>query len=104
MTVDPCSTCGGDGRVRKSKSNNVTIPAGVEDGMRLRLNSQGSAGRNGGPPGDLFVFVSVRPHPELQREGMTIYSEVSVCSCAKKISISQEWEVLFVEGDVFTVC
>jgi molecular chaperone DnaJ len=95
MTVDPCSTCGGDGRVRKSKSNNVTIPAGVEDGMRLRLNSQGSAGRNGGPAGDLFVFVSVRPHPELQREGMTIYSEVSVCSCAKKLAFFRNGRYCF---------
>jgi molecular chaperone DnaJ len=78
MTVDPCSTCGGDGRVRKAAVMNVSIPGGIEDGIRLRLTKQGSAGRYGGPPGDLFVGVSVRPHPELRREGMTIYSDVSV--------------------------
>lgn len=74
----PCETCGGDGRVRKSKRISLTIPGGVEDGTRLRVSREGNAGRRGGPPGDLYVCVTVKDHAELRREGMTIYSDVSV--------------------------
>ena len=77
-TRTPCSACGGDGRMRKTKRISLTIPGGVEDGTRLRVGSEGNAGRKGGPPGDLFVYVSVKPHPELTRNGQTIYSDVSV--------------------------
>jgi molecular chaperone DnaJ len=78
MSSTPCGTCGGDGRVRKSRTINVTIPAGVEDGTRLRISGEGSVGRKGGPPGDLYVYMSVKEHPELRREGQTVYSDVSV--------------------------
>lgn len=77
----PCDACGGDGRVRKSKRISLTIPGGVEDGTRLRVSSEGNAGRRGGPPGDLYVAVGVKDHPELRREGMTIYSDVTVRPC-----------------------
>ena len=74
----PCDSCGGDGRVRKSKRISLTIPGGVEDGTRLRVSREGNTGRRGGPPGDLYVCVTVKDHAELRREGMTIYSDVSV--------------------------
>ena len=57
----PCGTCGGDGRVRKSKKINLRIPAGVDDGSRLRVRGEGNAGRRGGENGDLYVFLSVKP-------------------------------------------
>jgi hypothetical protein len=76
----PCGVCGGDGRVRKPKRISLTIPGGVEDGTRLRVSREGNAGRRGGPPGDLYVCVNVKDHPELRREGMTIFSDVSVRS------------------------
>lgn len=78
MMSTPCGTCGGDGRVRKPKTISVAVPAGIEGGTRLRVNGEGSAGRNGGPPGDLFVLMGVKEHPELRRDGMTVYSDVSV--------------------------
>lgn len=78
MASTPCGTCGGDGRVRKSKKINVKVPAGIENGARLRVSGEGSAGRLGGPPGDLFVYMSVKNHAELRRDGTTIFSDVSV--------------------------
>jgi len=74
----PCGTCGGDGRVRKSKRLEVTIPAGVDNGSRLRVRNEGNAGRKGGPPGDLFVFIQVRNNPKLRREGTTIHVDVDI--------------------------
>lgn len=74
----PCNTCGGDGRVRKSKKISVRVPAGVDNGSRLRVRGEGNAGRKGGETGDLYVFLTVRDHPDLRREGTTIHSDVSV--------------------------
>eukprot|EP00270_Netrium_digitus_P003163 TRINITY_DN1357_c0_g1_i4.p1 TRINITY_DN1357_c0_g1~~TRINITY_DN1357_c0_g1_i4.p1 ORF type:complete len:462 (+),score=107.12 TRINITY_DN1357_c0_g1_i4:44-1387(+) len=77
-TFQPCNTCGGDSRVRKTKRISLKIPAGVDNGSRLRVKSEGNSGSLGGPSGDLFVFVSVRPHPELKREGKDILYQVKV--------------------------
>ena len=71
-TSTPCSTCSGDGRVRKTKKISLKVPAGVDTGSKLRVRSEGNAGKRGGPPGDLYVFVSVRPDPELKRDGNNI--------------------------------
>ncbi|KAJ3679309.1 hypothetical protein LUZ60_017320 [Juncus effusus] len=68
----PCSNCGGDGRVRKSKRISLKVPAGVDSGSRLRVRSEGSAGRRGGPPGDLYVFIEVLSDPVLKRDGTNI--------------------------------
>lgn len=68
----PCNTCGGDGRVRRTKKISLKVPAGVDSGSRLRVRSEGNAGRRGGPPGDLYVFINVRSDPELKREGNNI--------------------------------
>ncbi|OAE32060.1 hypothetical protein AXG93_2278s1400 [Marchantia polymorpha subsp. ruderalis] len=68
----PCNTCGGDGRVRKTKRISLKVPAGVDSGSRLRVRSEGNAGRRGGPPGDLYVFINVRSDPELKRDGNNI--------------------------------
>uniref|UniRef100_A0A5B7AI05 DNAJ heat shock family protein n=1 Tax=Davidia involucrata TaxID=16924 RepID=A0A5B7AI05_DAVIN len=68
----PCNTCGGDGRVRKSKRISLRVPAGVDSGSRLRVRSEGNAGRRGGPPGDLFVIIDVLPDPILKRDDTNI--------------------------------
>ncbi|WOH04914.1 hypothetical protein DCAR_0624326 [Daucus carota subsp. sativus] len=68
----PCTTCSGDGRVRKSKRISLKVPAGVDGGSRLRVRSEGNAGRRGGPPGDLFVMIDVMPDPVLKREDTNI--------------------------------
>src|SRR5205085_3665877 len=75
---DPCATCGGAGRVREEKQISVKIPAGVDDGSRLRVAGEGEAGFNGGPAGDLYVFVSVREHEKFQRRDYDIHSEQAV--------------------------
>ncbi|KAL0323359.1 UNVERIFIED_CONTAM: Chaperone protein dnaJ A7A, chloroplastic [Sesamum angustifolium] len=68
----PCNTCGGEGRVRRSKRITLKVPAGVDSGSRLRVRSEGNAGQRGGPPGDLFVIIEVRPDPVLKRDDTNI--------------------------------
>ncbi|MGE4279912.1 MAG: molecular chaperone DnaJ [Magnetospirillum sp.] len=75
---DPCRVCGGQGKVRKDKTLSVTIPAGVEDGTRIRLAGEGEAGMRGAPPGDLYIFLSVKPHRLFQRDGANIYCRVPI--------------------------
>jgi molecular chaperone DnaJ len=73
---NPCKVCQGAGRVQRDRTLNVTIPAGVEDGTRIRLTGEGEAGLRGAPPGDLYVDVGVRPHAIFQREGPNIMVRV----------------------------
>ena len=73
---NPCKVCLGAGRVQRDRTLNVTIPAGVEDGTRIRLSGEGEAGLRGAPGGDLYVDVGVRPHPLFQREGPNIMVRV----------------------------
>ncbi len=75
---DPCRACGGSGRTRKEKALSVTIPAGVEDGTRIRLAGEGEAGVRGAPPGDLYIFLSVKPHRFFQREGANLHCRVPI--------------------------
>src|SRR5687767_1033932 len=75
---DPCVTCGGAGRLREEKKISVKIPAGVDDGSRLRVAGEGEAGFNGGPSGDLYVFISVNDHPKFTRRDYDIHSEHAV--------------------------
>jgi molecular chaperone DnaJ len=75
---DPCKDCGGQGRVTKERTLSVNIPAGVEDGTRIRLASEGEAGLRGGPSGDLYIFLSVRPHEFFQRDGADLFCKVPV--------------------------
>ncbi|MBF0248151.1 MAG: molecular chaperone DnaJ [Alphaproteobacteria bacterium] len=75
---DPCRACSGSGRVHKEKTLNVTIPAGVEDGTRIRLAGEGEAGVRGAPPGDLYIFLSIRPHRIFERDGANIHVRVPV--------------------------
>ncbi|KZV42820.1 DNAJ heat shock family protein, partial [Dorcoceras hygrometricum] len=70
--ITPCNTCSGDGRVRKSKRISLKVPAGVDSGSRLRVRSEGNAGRRGGPPGDLFVIIDIIPDPVLKRDDTNI--------------------------------
>ena len=75
---DPCANCGGQGRVNKERTLSVNIPAGVEDGTRIRLAGEGEAGLRGGPTGDLYIFLSVRPHEFFQRDGADLFCKVPV--------------------------
>src|SRR5271170_2852917 len=74
----PCSSCAGAGRVRKEKALSVSIPAGVEDGTRIRLAGEGEAGLRGAPAGDLYIFVSIAPHRFFQRDGANVFCRVPI--------------------------
>jgi molecular chaperone DnaJ len=75
---DPCRTCGGTGRVRRDKTLEVSVPPGVEDGTRIRLTGEGEIGMRGSPPGDLYVFLSIKPHRFFQREGADLQCRVPI--------------------------
>jgi len=80
----PCEKCGGRGRVRRTRRVKVKVPAGVDDGARLRLAGEGEPGDRGARPGDLYVVIRVRPHPLFERDGADIYStaEIGVAQAA----------------------
>jgi molecular chaperone DnaJ len=75
---DPCGSCSGSGRVVKERNLSVNIPAGVEDGTRIRLAGEGEAGLRGGPAGDLYIFLSLKPHEFFQRDGADIFCRVPI--------------------------
>ena len=75
---DSCEVCSGAGRVAKERTLSVNIPAGVEDGTRIRLAGEGEAGMRGGPPGDLYIFLSIRPHEFFQRDGADLFCRVPI--------------------------
>ena len=75
---NPCAACSGAGRVTRERSLSVNIPAGVEDGTRIRLSGEGEAGMRGGPSGDLYIFLSIKPHPFFQRDGADLFCQVPI--------------------------
>jgi molecular chaperone DnaJ len=75
---DPCGTCHGAGRTKGHKTLSVKIPAGVDDGDRVRLSGEGESGVNGGPPGDLYVVVQLKAHSVFQREGADLHCEMPI--------------------------
>ena len=78
MIANPCTTCSGAGRVKHQKTLQVRIPSGVDEGDRVRLTSEGEPGVNGGPPGDLYVQVHIKPHPVFQRDHDDLHCEMPV--------------------------
>ncbi|MCO6386934.1 molecular chaperone DnaJ [Aliihoeflea sp. 40Bstr573] len=75
---DPCRKCAGQGRVTEERALSVNIPAGIEDGTRIRLAGEGEAGLRGGPSGDLYIFLSLKPHEFFQRDGADLYCKVPI--------------------------
>jgi molecular chaperone DnaJ len=92
----PCASCAGSGRVMRERTLSVNIPSGVEDGTRIRLASEGEAGVRGGPPGDLYIFLSIGAHPFFQREGADLHcrAPVSLVTAA----LGGEFEVPTIDG------
>jgi molecular chaperone DnaJ len=76
--VTPCRACNGEGRVRKYRTVSVKIPPGVDNGSRLRISGEGELGSHGGPPGDLYIIISVKPHKFFKRQGLDLYCEVPI--------------------------
>jgi molecular chaperone DnaJ len=92
----PCASCAGSGRVMRERTLSVNIPSGVEDGTRIRLASEGEAGVRGGPPGDLYIFLSIGAHPFFQREGADLHCRVPVSMVTA--ALGGEFEVPTIDG------
>lgn len=92
----PCKTCNATGRVRKEKTIDVKIPSGVDDGTRIRIAGAGEAGMRGGPSGDLYVFITIRPHKIFKREGKDIYCRIPITMMTA--SLGGEIEVPTIDG------
>ena len=94
----PCSTCKGKGKVRKNRNLEVKVPAGTDDGLRLRMSGEGEAGTRGGPPGDLYIYLNVKPHSLFQRDGNDVWCEVPLTMV--KAALGSEIEVPTLDGKV----
>ena len=95
---DPCSPCAGSGRVKRNKTLEVKIPAGIDDGMRIRSTGNGEPGMNGGPPGDLYVEIHIKQHAVFQRDGDDLHCEMPISFA--KAAIGGEIEVPTLTGKV----
>ena len=95
---DPCEDCNGRGRIRKTKTLSVKVPAGVDDGDRIRLSGEGEAGRNGGPPGDLYVEIRVHSHKLFTRDGADLACEVPISVATA--TLGGEVELPTLDGNV----
>ena len=98
VIMDPCAECHGRGRVPKTKHLSVKVPAGVDDGDRIRLSGEGEAGRNDGPPGDLYVEIRVNPHKLFTRAGTDLTCEVPVSFAT--VTLGGEVELPTLDGHV----
>ena len=96
--TDPCTACHGQGRVEKTRKLSVKVPPGVDTGDRIRLSGEGEAGPDGGPPGDLFVQMSVRQHNIFERDGKNLYCEVPITFVTA--ALGGELEVPTLDGRV----
>jgi molecular chaperone DnaJ len=99
---EPCAACGGAGRIKRNKTLEVKIPAGIDSGMRIRSTGNGEPGTNGGPPGDLYVEIHIKPHTVFQREGDDLHCEMPISF--SKAALGGEIEVPTLGGKVsFTI-
>ena len=97
----PCTHCKGQGKMRKARKINVRIPAGVDSGSRLRIPSEGEQGINGGPPGDLYIGLNVRPHAKFQREGYTLITKLEINFV--QAALGDSIEITLLGGEKYSV-
>jgi len=95
---DPCQTCRGETRVHKELKLNVKVPPGVEDGTRIRYAGEGDAGRMGGPRGDLYVVLAIRPHDFYEREGYNLHCVIPISF--PQAALGAEIEIQGIDGPV----
>ncbi len=96
VVQNPCTTCSGNGRLKRQKTLSVKIPPGVDEGDRIRLSGEGEAGVNGGPSGDLYVVIHVRPHDVFTRDGNNLHCEMPVSFT--KAALGGEIEIPTLDG------
>jgi molecular chaperone DnaJ len=102
VITDPCAPCGGAGRIKRNKTLEVKIPVGIDNGMRIRSSGNGEPGTNGGPAGDLYVEIHIKPHAVFQREGDDLHCEMPISFT--KAALGGEIEVPTLSGKVsFTI-
>ncbi|MEL7028550.1 MAG: molecular chaperone DnaJ [Pseudomonadota bacterium] len=93
---DPCEVCHGTGRVQRTRTLSVDVPAGVEDGTRIRVSGEGEAGRNGGPNGDLYIFISIQEHEFFERDGRDLYCRTPISFATA--ALGGEFETPTIDG------
>ena len=99
---EPCTTCSGQGKIKKQKTLEIKIPAGIDDGQRIRSSGNGEPGQNGGPAGDLYVEIRIKPHPVFQRDGGDLHCEMPISFA--KAALGGEIEVPTLSGKAsFTI-
>ncbi|PTW62785.1 molecular chaperone DnaJ [Breoghania corrubedonensis] len=96
IIADPCPDCSGSGRRVEERTLSVNIPAGIEDGTRIRLAGEGEAGLRGGPSGDLYIFLSIRPHAFFQRDGADLFCRAPISMTTA--ALGGQFEVPTVDG------
>ena len=96
INPNPCRNCGGSGMTPKTEKINVKIPAGVDNGSKVRMAGMGAPGVNGGPPGDVYIITRVRPHHYFERKGDNLYSEAKVT--VKEAALGEKIEIPTVDG------
>ena len=102
VITDPCAPCGGQGRIKRNKTLEVKIPAGIDNGMRIRSSGNGEPGTNGGPAGDLYVEIHIKQHAVFQREGDDLHCEMPISFV--KATLGGDIEVPTLSGKVsFTI-
>jgi molecular chaperone DnaJ len=102
IITDPCAPCGGQGRIKRNKTLEVKIPSGIDNGMRIRSSGNGEPGTNGGPAGDLYVEIHIKPHAVFQREGDDLHCEMPISFV--KATLGGDIEVPTLSGKVsFTI-
>ena len=92
----PCAKCAGAGRTTQERALSVNIPSGIEDGTRIRLTGEGEAGSRGGPAGDLYIFLSIKPHEFFQRDGADLYCKVPISMATA--ALGGQFEVATLDG------
>ncbi len=97
VITDPCATCHGDGRQERTHTVRVSVPAGVEEGTRIRYQGGGDAGRFGGPAGDLYIVLTVKPHPFFERDGNDVHCVVPISFT--QAALGDEIAIQTLEGD-----
>ncbi|CDG81132.1 molecular chaperone DnaJ [Janthinobacterium agaricidamnosum] len=98
VITDPCTPCGGAGRIKRNKTLEVQIPAGIDTGTRIRSSGDGEPGTNGGPAGDLYVEIHIKPHAVFQREGDDLHCEMPISFT--KAALGGDIEVPTLNGKV----
>jgi len=98
---NPCGSCAGAGRVTRERTLSVNIPAGVEEGTRIRLAGEGESGLRGGPSGDLYIFLSIKPHRYFQRDGADLYCQIPISMVTA--SLGGDIRVPMIDGEARSV-